>query len=423
MFSRSTCRDSTVQTQPNTIEKPARASQASPSPTRARRSPARGVEILCGVRYKATEDMADDKRMMPYRHPSLVVRQDEPFNAEPPLNLLRQAFVTPQNLFFVRNHGPVPEIDAGRYRLKVTGAIRSPFELSLGEIQRKFPKQTVMATLQCAGIRRDELMVLRRIVGEVPWSAGTISNAVWGGAALREILKAAKVEDGARHVAVTGLDEVERHGEEFGFGGSISIEKAMSPEVLLAYEMDGGPLPLAHGFPLRLVVPGYIGARSVKWLSGITVQTEPSANYFQAHAYKLFPPEVSPETADWARGITLEGVSINSAICQPGEGDTLTTGPVQVRGYAIGAGGQPIKEVEVSVDGGRTWVKAELGRDDHSWVWRFWETTFTLTRGSHQLIVRATDSAGNTQPREASRIWNFKGYMNNARHKVNVQVS
>ena len=148
--------------------------------------------------------------MMPYRHPSLVVRQDEPFNAEPPLNLLRQAFVTPQNLFFVRNHGPVPEIDAGRYRLKVTGAIRSPFELSLEEIQSKLPKQTVMATLQCAGIRRDELMALGRIVGEVPWSAGTISNAVWGGVALREILKAARVEDGARHVAVTGLDHHRR---------------------------------------------------------------------------------------------------------------------------------------------------------------------------------------------------------------------
>lgn len=360
---------------------------------------------------------------MAYKHPSLLVRQEEPFNSEPPLNLLRQAFVTSQNLFFVRNHGSVPEIDTAHYRLKVAGAVKNPLDLSLGEIRNKFPKQTVMATLQCAGNRRDELMVFGRIAGEVPWSAGAISNAVWGGVALREILKTAKVEDGAQHVAVTGLDQVERHGDKFEFGGSISIQKAMCPEVLLAYEMNGSTLPPAHGFPLRLVVAGYIGARSVKWLSSITVQTEPSANYFQAHAYKLFPPEVAPETVDWAQGTTLEETSINSVICQPEEGNTLATGPVQVRGYAIGAGSRAIKQVEVSVDGGRTWVKAELGHDNHSWAWRFWEATFTLRPGSYQLVARASDSAGNTQPQEATRIWNFKGYMNNACHKVNIEVS
>lgn len=367
--------------------------------------------------------MADERTMMPYKHTSLLVRQEEPFNAEPPLKLLRQAFVTSRKLFFVRNHGPVPEVDDANYCLKVKGGVKNPLELSLEEIQRKFPKQTVTATLQCAGNRRDELMVLGRIAGEVPWSAGAISNAVWGGVALPEILKAAKVEEGARHVALTGLDQVERHGEKFGFGGSISIEKAMSPGVLLAYEMNGSPLPAAHGFPLRLVVPGYIGARSVKWLSSITVQTEPSANYFQAHAYKLFAPEVGPETADWTRGKTLEETSINSVICQPAEGDNLVSGRVQVRGYAIGAGSEPIKRVEVSVDGGRTWVEAELGYESRPWAWRFWETTFTLTHGSYHLIARASDSAGNKQPQEASRVWNFKGYMNNALHEVNVQVS
>ena len=357
-----------------------------------------------------------------HKHPSLIVQQEEPFNAEPPLKLLRQAFVTPQELFFVRNHAPVPGVDPTRYRLTIAGAVKNPFELSLGEIQNNFPKQTVVATLQCAGNRRTELMAVGHIPGEVPWLAGVISNAVWAGAPLREILQAAQPADGARHVAFTGLDEVEKRGRRFGYGGSIAIEKAMGPEVLLAYEMNGGPLPPTHGFPLRIIVPGYIGARSVKWLSNITVQAEPSANYYQTHAYKLFPPDVGPETVDWTQGTTIEEVFVNSVICQAEEGEALPAGLVRIHGYATGAAGRPVQRVDVSADGGKTWVEAKLSEQNHPWTWCFWEAGVPLSRGSHQFIARATDSSGNTQPQDASKVWNFKGYMNNAWHRVNVQV-
>ncbi|MFQ5796713.1 MAG: molybdopterin-dependent oxidoreductase [Candidatus Bipolaricaulia bacterium] len=361
--------------------------------------------------------------MKPFdKHPDLIVRQEKPFNGGPPLELLRQAFVTPTDLFFVRNHGSVPDIDPDGYRLSVTGMVNRPINLSLDEIRNHFPKSTYVTTLQCAGNRRDDLIAIAPLPGEVAWGAEAISNARWGGVALREVLLAVGVEEGARHVAFTGLDEVEKEGRRFGFGGSIPIEKAMSPEVLLAYEMNGELLAPVHGFPLRVVVPGYIGARSVKWLASITLQTDPSANYFQAHSYKLFPPQVRAETANWDRGLMLGELSVNAVICQPLEGETIPASPTLVQGYAIAGGGRPIERVDLSIDEGETWVMADLLEDDHPWTWRFWEANLELKPGPYQIIARAWDSAANTQPEEVKNIWNFKGYMNNAWHRVRLNV-
>lgn len=361
--------------------------------------------------------------MQPFdKHPDLIVRQEHPFNGGPPLPLLRQAFVTPTPLFYVRNHGTVPQIDPARYRLSINGMVKRSFGLSLDEIRNRFSKVTVMATLECAGNRRSELMAVAPIPGEVAWGAEAISNATWGGVRLREVLEAAGVEGDAKHVAFIGLDEVERHGDTFGFGGSIPIEKAMSADVLLAYEMNGQPLTPVHGFPLRVIVPGYIGARSVKWLDHITLQAGPSANYFQAHAYKLFPPDVRPETADWSQGQMLGALSVNAVICRPTEGEVIPAGVVLVQGYAIAGDGQRIERVELSADGATTWIQAKLAAEDQPGVWRFWEARLDLAAGEHQLIARAWDSAGHTQPEDASSIWNFKGYMNNAWHRVQFAV-
>jgi sulfite oxidase len=160
--------------------------------------------------------------------------------------------------------------------------VHSPFDLSLEELRAAFPVATVMATLQCAGHRRKELAALRPIPGEIPWGAETMSTAIWRGVPLREVLLAAGLVPAAGHVAFLGLDQMERGGEPFGCGGSIPIAKAMSAETLLAYEMNDEPLPLLHGFPLRAKVAGYIGARSVKWVTNSHVQAHPSTNYFQA---------------------------------------------------------------------------------------------------------------------------------------------
>lgn len=356
------------------------------------------------------------------KDPQFIIYEEEPFNGGPPMESLPRSFVTPKERFFVRNHGAVPQIDPARYRLSVDGMVKRPLNLSLEEIQNDFPKETVMATLQCAGNRRRELMAIAPISDEVPWGAEAISNAVWSGAPLREVLRAAGADTKAGHVALTGLDEVKKGSQRFGFGGSIPLSKAMSSEVLLAYEMNDELLTPVHGFPLRVVVPGYIGARSIKWLSRIIIQADPSSNHFQAHAYKLFPSDVRAETADWTSGQMLGELPINAVICRPKEGDLLPADLTLIQGYAITAGSQ-IERVELSIDGGKTWESADLSNDTELWSWRFWQVRQTLERGPCEIIARAWDSSGKTQPEDVSQTWNFKGYVNNAWHRINVRVT
>jgi sulfite oxidase len=356
------------------------------------------------------------------KSPALIVRAECPFNGGPPLDLLRQSFLTPNNLFFVRNHGDVPLINPHEYRLTVDGRVRRPLSLSLDDLRADFPEVTVVAALQCAGNRRDGLSAIQPVLDELPWESDAIGNAAWTGVPLRDVLHAADVEPGAQHAAFLGLDTVEHGAERFGYGSSIPLDKALQPEVLLAYAMNGAPLPPTHGFPLRVVTPGYIGARSVKWLASITLQSEPSDNYFQSHAYKLFPPQIDAETADWNVGLMLGELSINAVICSPVDGAVLPAGSILVQGYAMAGGGRTVERVDLSIDGGVTWSVAELG-EQQPWAWRFWAAQLSLPPGPHEIIARAWDSAANTQPEHAHAIWNFKGYMNNAWHRVRVRVT
>jgi sulfite oxidase len=353
---------------------------------------------------------------------SQIVRTEQPLNSEPPLERLSQDFVTPTELFYVRNHGSIPEIDPASYVLSVEGAVKRPLRLSIDEIRNEFEPCSVTAALQCAGNRRSELSAIRPVSGEVPWGAQAIGNAVWTGARLSHVLEMAGVERKAEHVAFVGLDVIEKEGSCFGFGASVAMKKAMSPETILAYEMNGEPLSRIHGFPIRGIVPGYIGARSVKWLGTITVQDEPSTNYYQAHSYKLFPPDATSETAVWEEGITLEETAMNSVICEPVDGATLPEGPVTVRGYAIGLGGTPVDRVEIRIEGGASWIRADITERRDAWSWCLWEASLNLSPGMHRIIARARDSKGNVQPDDGSQLWNFKGYGYNARHIVSVRV-
>jgi len=350
------------------------------------------------------------------KHPDTLVRQERPFNAGPPPVYLRHGFVTPVEHFFVRNHGDVPHVDRETYRLPLGGLVRRPLRFSLEELQR-LSKAPVVATLQCAGNRRLEMMKVKPIPNELGWGAEAIGTAEWRGVPLRELLAAVEPLPEAKHVAFNAFDETERHGHRFTFGGSIPLEKALSSEVLLAYEMNGSDLPPVHGAPLRVVVPGYVGARSVKWLSGIVLQEEPSDNYFQAKAYRLFPPGVNAENVDWDSGLMLGPFNVGSIILSPVEGETLPVGPATVRGVAY-AGEREIARVDVSVDGGRTWMTAELGGDRARWAWRQWSAQIDLSAGRHEIVCRAWDTAAQTQPEQPSAVWNFKGYMNNAWHRV-----
>lgn len=356
---------------------------------------------------------------------SLLVHTTSPFNAEPPLEKLRENYITPRELFYVRNHGEIPNVDVTTYRLVVKGMVERPLELTFDTLQNDFPKRTVMATLQCAGNRRDQLIEVAPIPGEVPWQAGAIGNAFWSGVPLKEILNAAGVNVGAQYVAFLGADEVFRHDENVGFGGSVSLDKALTNEILLAYAMNGKPLEPIHGFPLRIIAPGYVGARSVKWLTEITVQAAPSKNYFQAQAYQLFPPQTTAHTADWNAGLQLSELSVNCAITTPQDGANITKlsdSAITIQGYAVSGGGRKIARVDVSTDAGATWQTATLTQGDQPWAWTFWETKLKLENGTHELFARAFDTASNTQPADPRHIWNFKGYMNNAWHRVRVTV-
>lgn len=358
------------------------------------------------------------------KHPDFVVKQENPFNAGPPPKLLNQSYITPTNLFFVRSHGDVPEVDVHSYRLKINGRVLRPLSLSLGEIKNNFERVNVSATLQCAGNRREELMALESIPKELGWGVEAISHAIWAGVRLRDVLADAGVESEADlhlHVEFGGLDEVECQNERFRYGGSIPLSKGLSSEVILAYEMNGEPLAPVHGFPLRTIVPGYIGARSVKWLDRITVQNEPSQNYFQSHAYRLFAPHMRPETVDWKDGVMLGEMNVTSVICSHDENERVPPGVVTVQGYSM-AGGRGIARVDVSCDSGCTWLQAELSNDTSCWAWTLWRADFKLKPGKYQLVVRAMDTAANTQPQDVSQVWNFKGYMNNAWHRVNIEV-
>jgi sulfite oxidase len=353
------------------------------------------------------------------KHPNFIVQLEEPFNGSAPLEFLVQEFITANDLFFVRNHGNIPLIDVHEYRLSVVGMLRAPLELSLDDLKSRFPRVEMDVTLQCAGNRRDELMKVSPIPHELPWGAGAISTARWAGVRLRDVLIAAGIERSSRHIAFSGLDTVSRLEREFGFGGSIPMDKAMMPETLLAYEMNGEPLSPVHGFPLRVMVPGYIGARSVKWLGQITVQNEPSMNYFQRRAYKLFPPNVTMDNVNWDEGIMMGENSLNAVICHPFPGDVLPAGEVTFLGYAMSDGRNMVEQVQVSIDDGMHWTTAEfLSEKRDLWTWRLWQAKLNLSPGSYTLTARTRDTVGNSQPRDTQEVWNFKGYGNNSWHRI-----
>ncbi len=356
------------------------------------------------------------------KHPEMKFYSSQPFNVGSIPRRLREQFITPNELFFVRTHGNIPHISADSYALTIDGMVKTPLYLSLQDLREKFSSHTVTATLNCAGNRRKELESVAPIAGEILWGSDAVSTAVWRGVSLIDVLEAARLQASAAHIAFTGLDEVQKNGHTFGFGGSIPLEKAQSKDVLLAYEMNGETLPLAHGYPLRVIVPGAIGARSVKWLANITVQDKPSENFYQANAYKLFPGHVRPETANWEEGVMLGDLPLNSMISCPSNHELRAGGAIQVSGFAIPSAGNSIKRVELSADGGITWQDTELTSENHQWAWRFWQAEVNLPRGRHELVVRAHDTSGLQQPENVASIWNFKGYLNNAWHRVTIQV-
>jgi sulfite oxidase len=351
------------------------------------------------------------------------VRTTRPYNAEPPLDRLRASLITPRQNFYVRSHGDIAALDGATHQIHVRGQVRTPLDLTVKELRARFQERSILAVLQCAGNRRGDMQRVRPTLGD-PWAPGAIGNAEWTGVSLRDVLQAAgAAENPNLRVAFSACDTVEMPKVgRFTYGVSIPIQKALSPEVLLAYAMNGEPLAPEHGCPLRVVVPGFAGVRSPKWLGSVTVQDMPADNPIQQHDYKLWPSDVTEATVDRQTGVTIYEMPLNSAICEPSPDAELRPGPTALHGYAI-ATAREIVRVDVSGDGGRTWTQARLTRrPDAPWSWTLWSTTLDLPEGQHELAVRAWDCAGQTQPAHAEDVWNFKGYLNTAWHRVPVLV-
>jgi sulfite oxidase len=350
----------------------------------------------------------------------LIVHQEEPFNAETGLAALAQGPLTANEAFYVRAHGAVPQIDPNAWRLQVRGQVQRKLDLSLATLREAFPEREVTATLQCAGNRRAGLMAIRDIPGETPWGPGATGTATWSGVSLADVLALAGPLRAAAHVGFDGADLCPEAKPAQRFGGSIPIDKASRPEVVLAWAMNGEPLAPVHGAPLRVVVPGYIGARSVKWLERIEVRSKPWEGYFQDVVYRLLPEDGTPGPG---AGMPLGLVALNADVLSPADGETVAPGAVEVRGYAFAGGERHVARVDISLDGGGSWSQAELLDDLGRWAWRHWRCTLDLAPGEHEILVRAWDSSAATQPEDEAALWNPKGYVNNARPRVRIRVA
>lgn len=374
---------------------------------------------------KTADPYADD----PIRHPALNVNSQRPFNAEPPPGLLTDKYITPNSIFFTRNHLPVPNLDAKTYRLCVVGPHGGKsLSLSLDDL-RRFPKHEITVTVQCAGNRRSEMTQFKEVKG-LDWQIGAISTARWAGARLCDVLAKAghKLSGTEAHVCFEGLDS---DSTGTTYGASIPLARAMNPEaeVLLAYEMNGEPLPRDHGFPVRVVVPGVVGARHVKWLGKVSVELEESHSHWQRRDYKGFCPSVDWDTVNFDSAPSIQELPIQSAITEPQNGETIESGEVTVKGYAWSGGGRAVVRVDVSLDGGLTWQTAKLDEEEQrprkAWAWRLWQLQVPVPPGKKELniICKAVDDSYNVQPDTVPPIWNLRGVLSNAWHRVHVHVA
>lgn len=345
--------------------------------------------------------------------PHMLQMNGYPLNAETPLELLTD-YLTPVELFFVRSHWIPRMPDAKTWRLTVDGDVRRPLQLSMADL-RKLPRAEATCVLQCAGNGRG---LQKPPVPGVQWKYGAIGNARWTGVRLQDVLARAGVKDSAKHLHLFGSDVPP--GKVPPFHRSIEMAKAMD-DCILAFEMNGKPLPPQHGAPLRMIVPGWAGDHWMKWVVKITASAVAQTGFYMDTAYRwpITPgaPGVSFKPEEM-RPLTEMAVKSNITTA-PARAKAGT--PVTIRGFAF-SGAPDITKVEVSADGGKTWGVAKLDprRAPHSW--RLWSYAWTpKARGTAQVMVRATDSKGVTQPRET--VWNQSGYLYNGWHSVTVEVT
>ncbi len=343
---------------------------------------------------------------------SMRIMSEKPLNAETPAKRLR-SWITANDVFFDRNQGQIPteEIPLNQWELVIEGEVQNPLRLRFDQISRR-PKAIVANTLECSGNGRS---LLRQKASGNPWTIGGVGNAVWGGVPLSVLLTEAGLTRRAAHVSFEGLD-TPLGKAQISFVRSIPIDKAMG-STLLAYEMNGAPLPLKHGYPLRALALGWTGANCVKWLNRITVLEKPFEGFFMDKVYRVFQKGQDPKT-----GEIVTGIQLKSVITQPLPGEQCRTGRIVILGAAY-AGEDHVDKVEVSMDEGASWHPAEWIGPDVPYAWRHWQFVWEVNDpGQYTFMSRATDERGRQQPPQAA--WNVLGYGNNgvAEHAVTIVV-
>jgi sulfane dehydrogenase subunit SoxC len=324
--------------------------------------------------------------------------------------------ITPIGLHYLLIHYDVPVVDAASWRLAVDGEVERQLSLSLDEL-RALPALEVAATMECAGNGRAGLSPN---VESQPWLNEAVGTGAWRGVRVRDVLDESGLREGAEEVLFSGLDRGIEDEAVQSYERSLPLDEALRDDVILAYELNGVPLPPQHGFPLRLIVPGWYGMTSVKWLGRITVLDRPFDGPQMAKKYRWQRDEDDP-------GKPLTRMAPRALVIPPGIPDFrsrerfLEAGPCVLRGRAW-SGWAPVAGVDLSLDGGLTWAPARLERDvDSAWAWSAWTFEWEASPGRHELCVRARDEAGNEQPLEGE--WNVGGYANNAAQRVVVHVS
>mmetsp|Transcript_1753 Transcript_1753/g.3903 ORF Transcript_1753/g.3903 Transcript_1753/m.3903 type:complete len:601 (+) Transcript_1753:230-2032(+) len=404
--------------------------------------------------YSSLPPPFDPYQTDPKRDPRLLVQAAKPFNAETPLSILaEQEFLTPNEVFFVRHHLPVPTIDVEKYVLEIEPGDGKPtVKLTLKDLQdeKRFRRKKVAAVMQCSGNRREDLNALAQVEG-LTWLTGAISNAEWEGVSLRDVLTYAGVapeaglvseeaggEDDQLHLQMEGLDRprVGDWKDTKGFyGASVPLAWAQDPrrDCVLAFAMNGEPLPLDHGAPVRCVIPGTAGARSVKWLSKLIVASGESQSHWQQNDYKAFHCSVTWDDADFSSLPAIQDMPVNSAISSPAPKEQVALSPtntVQLKGWAFSGGGRGIARVEVSADG-KTWTSAELQRPENqalerTWAWTFWTAELPVPKDLAipgkpiTVMCKAADAQYNVQPETIDSVWNIRGVLCNSWHKVQI---
>jgi DMSO/TMAO reductase YedYZ molybdopterin-dependent catalytic subunit len=356
---------------------------------------ARGRDLLARVEDSGPGQDRDSA------YPGLIVRQSKPENYEFPFPTLN-SFVTPNHLFYVRTHfGIYKGADLRTWRLKVEGRVEQPLELTYDDLI-KMPSRTQFTLLECSGNGR--VFLVPKAEG-VPWELGAVSNAEWTGVPLAAVLDRAGLKSDAAEVVCEGTDAGELPGNtqepkspgKLHFARSLPPEKARKPEVLLAYKMNGADLPASHGFPVRLLVPGWYGMASVKWLHRIVVTDRPFPGFFQTMVYSYFERREGIPTL-----VATTELQVKAQIARPARQEVVRAGaPYRVHGAAW-TGESEVRKVEVSTDGGKTWAGANLLDKSLQYAWRLWEYSWQVPdkAGPYTLMARATDARGRTQPME-----------------------